>query len=102
MKQSTLQSLSRRVSNSLAMLQTSIQSSASQLQGDEEWDKPIYSDLSRMQRERVKMERLQRDLKAELRSDNKERRAVAVLARAGISDIQVQDLNNVERTITGF
>lgn len=68
MKSNHLQSLSRRVKNALAAIHAEIRFEASSLTGDAEYDKRTYSTLSRLQRERKKLEGLAVALKKELKS----------------------------------
>jgi len=91
MKASHLQSLSRRVKNAIAAVHAEIRAEAAELTHDIEFDKPTYSRLSRLQRERRKLETLAVSLKRELKSAFREERAAQVLARAGIYDMTVVD-----------
>lgn len=88
MQVNIVQSLSKRVKNSLAAIHSEIQLEARLLRGqDTETKRVIYGNLSRLQRERRKLEAIQADLKKELKIHILEYRAVRVLAKAGICNM---------------
>lgn len=68
MKSSQLQSLSRRIKNTLAATHAEIRFEAASLSGNDEFDKKTYSTLSKLQRERKKLEALAVSLKKELKA----------------------------------
>jgi hypothetical protein len=68
MKSNHLQSLSRRVKNALSGIHTEIRFEADTLTGNEDTDRPVYGTLSRLQRERKKLEVLSKALKADLKA----------------------------------
>ncbi len=70
MKSSQLQSLARRVKNALAAIHTEIRFEAGSLTGNDEFDKRTYSTLSRLQRERKKLEALSVALKIDLKAQS--------------------------------
>jgi hypothetical protein len=104
MNSSQLQSLSRRLKTSIASVHERIASAASFLlkMGPScrpstrariaEINRPIYSELSKLQRERKKLEDLQAAVKLALAAAVREEQACRVLNRAGLYDLQVVDL----------
>lgn len=83
MKSSQLQSLSRRVKNAIAAIHVEINLEAMTLTGNDEFDRPTYGQLSRLQRERKKLEELQLGLKNDLKAAFREENAIRVLAAHG-------------------
>lgn len=60
-----------------------------------EYNRPIYAALSGLQRERKKLEALQKALKDELKGQQRVERGLSLVAEAGLCDVLLVDFASV-------